>query len=107
MNDNYGLTPTNKMTIIYFVPVIIYSFNSGIPIMPIHASYQVRDRNGIKGMYICGSAITLSLIFYLGVIIFPEVSSYHATSRGNVSSEGNIVIETVLSQLSYGFKMNQ
>jgi hypothetical protein len=91
------------MTIIYFIPVAIYSFNYGIPIMPVHAAYQVRDRTGTKGMYICFIALTLSLIFYLGVTIFPVISSYKAIKKGNASSEGNIVIETVLSQLTYGF----
>jgi hypothetical protein len=75
--------------------------------MPIHASYQVSDRSGTKGMYICAIAITISFIFYLGVIIFQEISSYQATSKGHAPSEGNIVIETVLSQLAYGFQMNQ
>ncbi|MEN9454248.1 MAG: hypothetical protein RLZZ19_735, partial [Actinomycetota bacterium] len=51
----------------------------------------------------CFIALTLSLIFYLGVTIFPVISSYKAIKKGNASSEGNIVIETVLSQLTYGF----
>lgn len=78
------------------LPILCFAYNIEIAVMPLHSSFEIKDKTGNIGFKVSTICILIAFFYYLFIVLLPYNKNYTISDKTE--------IETVLSTIGAGFQ---